>query len=72
MKARADQHQFIAGGGAAPELDGVSFLATMDMARGAHTRMSVILVTLLGQDHLTVLAMQYINAELLERENELE
>ena len=71
-KARDDQHQFIAGGGAAPALDGFSLLATMAMSCGAHAGMRVVLVTLLGKDHPTALAMQDINAELLERETELE
>ena len=67
-KARADQHQVIAGGGAAPELDGVSLPATMAISWRSHAGMSVVLVTLLGKDHPNALAMQDINAELMERE----
>ena len=81
LKARADQHQFIAGGSAAPlledtnmltALDGVSFTSTMDMAREAHTQLRMVLVTLLGQDHPTALAMRDINTDILQRGAELE
>ena len=51
---------------------GVYLLSTLAIARGSHTRLGVVLVTLLGQDHLTVLAMRYINEELLEMEMKLE
>ena len=56
LKARVSQHQVIADGGATPSLadaatlafpDGVSLLATLDMARGAHARRWVLLDTLL-------------------------
>ena len=46
--------------------------ATMAMAQRAHAHMRVVLVTLLGQDHSTVMAMQDINAYILESEIELE
>ena len=47
--------------------DGVSFPDTIAMARGAHAWMRVVLVTLLGQEHPTVMDMRDINVELLER-----
>ena len=81
LKSRAEQHQVIAGGGTAPSLadaatltatNGVSLPATMAMAQRAHAHMRVVLVTLLGQDHSTVMAMQDINAYILESEIELE
>ena len=81
MKARSDQHQVIVDGDAASSLEdaatlmapyGVSFLSTMAMVQGAHARLRVVLFTLLGQDYPTALAMRDINAELLEREEELE
>ena len=81
QKARTDQHMVIAGGASAPSLAdadmlvapyGLSLSATLTMAQGAHERLRVVLITLLGQDHPTTLAMSDINADLLERETELE
>ena len=46
--------------------------ANMTIAWGSHTQLRVVLVTLLGQDHYTALAMRGINTKLLEREKELE
>ena len=78
LKARVDQHQVIAGGGASPSLedaskmvatDGVSFPATLSMARRSHAWMRVVLDTLIVQDHSTI---QDVNEELLEWESELE
>ena len=69
-KARADQHQVIADSVAAPSLeesatltapDWVYFLANLAMAHGAHTRLRVVLDTLLGREHSTAQAMRYIN-----------
>ena len=81
LNPRTDQHQVIAGGGDAPSLedaatltapDGVSLQANLSMARGAHTRLRVVLDTLLGQDHPAAQAMQDINEDILEREINLE
>ena len=72
---------FIAGGSSAHSLAnadtlvapyGVSLLATLTMAQGDHAKLRVVLITLLGQDHPTTLAMSDINADLLEKETELE
>ena len=73
-KIHADQNHSIAGGVATPSLvdtttltalDNVSFLFTMDMARVSQARLNVVMVTLLGQDHPTVLAVRDINADIL-------
>ena len=70
LKARADRHQVIAGGGAAPSLadaatimapDGVSLPATLSVSRGAHTWLRVVLVTLFGPDYPTTLEMKEVN-----------
>ena len=67
VKAPANQHQVIAGGGAAPSLadaatltapDGVSLSATLAMAWGSYLRLRVVLVTLFGPDHPTTLAIE--------------
>ena len=74
LKACVDQHQVIAGGGATPSLenattlaasDGLSLLATLAMARGYHTRLRVVLCTLLGRYHPFAHAMQAVNEELI-------
>ena len=74
LKSRTDQHQVITGGGAAPSLAdtvtlmapyGVSFAATLSMVQGAHMRIRLVLVTLLGQDHPTALAMRDLNEEVM-------
>ena len=74
LKAHSEQHQVIAGGGAAPSLvdaatmtapDGVSLQATLVMAQGPHKRMRVVLDTHLGWDHPSAQSMQDINKELL-------
>ena len=70
LKACSNQHQVITGGVAAPYLadedtlidpDGVSLPATLAMARGSHTRLRVVLVTLFRPYHPTVLAMKDVN-----------
>ena len=70
LKNRSDQHQVIAGSGAAPSLadtatltapDGVSLLVTLVMAQGPHAGLTVFLVTLFGQDHPIVIAMREVN-----------
>ena len=77
LKARTDQHQVIAGSGAAPYLaeastltatEGVSLPATLTMERGSHTRIRVFLVTLFGPDHPKALAMRDVNTDIMERE----
>ena len=74
LKARIEQHQVIAGGGAAPSLsgastltapDGVYLLSNLSMARGSHAQLRVVLVTLSVQDHPIALAMRDLNAGLL-------
>ena len=81
LKARSDQHQVITGGGADPSLanmatlmapDGVYLPATLAMAQGYHTKLMVVLVTFFGPDHPTVLAIGVVNAEIMDRETELE
>ena len=81
LKASADQHQVIAVGGAAPSpaytamltaTDGVSLTSTLDMARGYHARLRVVLTTLFRPDHPTALARKEVNSEIMERETELE
>ena len=52
--------------------DGASLTETMATTRWSHTRLRVILVTMLGRDHPTVLYMRDINTNLLETETELE
>ena len=80
LKARADQHQIIAGGGAAPSLSdaatlmvpyGFSLLSTLAMKQGSHSRLRVVLVTLFGADHPTELEMNEVNTEITERDTEL-
>ena len=44
----------------------------MSIVRGAHARLRIFLVTLLGQDNPTALDRRYINPDLLEIEMELE
>ena len=70
LKNRSDQHQVIAGSGAAPSLadtatltesDGVSLLATLAMARGSQSRLRVVLVTLFGPDQPTTLEIKEVN-----------
>ena len=67
LKARADQHQVIAGGGAASSLadaapltspDDVTLPATLVMALGSHVGLRTVLVTLFGPDHPTALSMK--------------
>ena len=74
LKACAYQNQVIAGGGTALSLadtatltasDEVSLSPTLTMARGAHTRLRVVLVTLFGPDHPTELAMRYVNMDIM-------
>ena len=69
------------GGSAAPSLadavtlaapDGVSLSTTLVMAQGGHTWLRVVLATLFGTNHLTALAMKEVNAEIMERETEIE
>ena len=66
LKARTDQHQLIMGGGATPSLTdaatltapyGVSLTNTLAMTWGSHSRLRVVLFTLLGKDHPAALAM---------------
>ena len=80
LKARADQHQIIAGDGAAPSLAdaatlmvlyGVSLLSNLAMTQGSHSRLRVVLVTLFGTDHPTELEMKEVNTEIMERDTEL-
>ena len=54
----------------APE--GVYLPDTLDMARGSHTWLRVVLTTLSGKNHPTTLAMKELNTEIMERETELE
>ena len=70
LKAWADQHQVITGGGAAPYLadastltatDRVSLTATLLMARGGNARMRVVLSTLFGPNHLTAMSTDELN-----------
>ena len=81
MKARVDQNQGIADGTAAPSLSDADTLMvpcsvylpdTLDMARGSHTCLRVVLTTLSGKNHPTTLAMKELNMEIMERETELE
>ena len=81
LKARTDQHQVIVVNGAEPYLDdmakltvpdGVFLPDTMTMVRGSHARLRVVLATLFGQDHPTVLATKDMNSEIMGREMELE
>ena len=81
MKSWADQHQVIAGAGATPSLadvatltapDGVSLTATLAMTRGAHARLKVVLDTLFGTNHTTVMSMKEVNVDIMERETYLE
>ena len=82
LTARADQHHVIEGGSASPTLDdvstlrapyGVSLPATLIMTWGVQKkRIRVFLVTLSLQDHPTTLSLRDVNAELLERDTELE
>ena len=67
LKARSNQKQVIAGGATAPSLDGIATLtapdrvslpATLAMARGDHTRLKVVLITLFGPYHPTTLSMK--------------
>ena len=80
LKACVDQHQVITGAGAATSLwdvamltaiYGVSLPSTLAMPWWGHLRLRVILVTLLGQDHPTVLVMRDVNLDLMERETKL-
>ena len=81
LKARADQHQVIIGSGADPYLadtaklmapERVSLLAILAMKQGTHTLLRVVLVTFFVLDHHTELSMRDVNAEIVERETELE
>ena len=79
LQACSDQHQVIAGSATNPSYastltapDGVSLMATLDMAQGSHMRLRVVLDTLLGQEHTTTQTMRDINKELLERDIDLE
>ena len=81
MKDRANQYQVVAFGSATPSLadaailtapDVVSLPSTLAISQGAHTQLRVILSTLFGTDHPTVLAMKEANVEIMERETDLE
>ena len=70
LKACVDQHQVIAGNGAAPSLadaniltdpGGVSLLSTLSMVWGTHMWLRVVLVTLFGPDHPITLLMKEVN-----------
>ena len=52
--------------------DVVSLLATMVIEQGPHARLRVVLVTLIGQEHPNTLATRDTNAEILEKDMELE
>ena len=80
MKARTNQHQVIAGGGAAPSLadvlilttpDKVSLPDTLDMERGPHMRLRLVLINLFVPDYPTVLDMREVNTEIMKTETEL-
>ena len=80
LKDRTNQHQVIVGGGDAPSLadaatltspDGLYLLATLDIARGPHTQLRVVLFTLIGTYHSTTLEMKELNTEIIEREMEI-
>ena len=70
LEARADRNQVITGNGATPSLDdaftlmvpdGVSLPVTLAMAQGSHKWMRVVLDTLFGPNHPTVLEMKEVN-----------
>ena len=70
LKDDANQHQVIAGGGAAPSLSDADTLMvpcsvylpdTLSMAWGAVMRLRVVLANFFGPDHPTVLALKEVN-----------
>ena len=75
LKDRVDQHQVITVGGTDTSLaaastltaqDGVSFLATLAKAQGAHAWLRVVLDIFLGQDQPTAQNIHAINKDILE------
>ena len=70
LKARSDQHRFIAGDGNAPSLAdaatltapyGVSLPATLSMVQGAYILMRVVLVILFRPDQPATLSIREVN-----------
>ena len=81
LKAHANQHHFIAGGGSAPTLadtayltapDGPYFPKTAAMARSAHTCLWVIQDNLQGRYHPSTQGMYAVVLSLMDQDNEFE
>ena len=81
MKNRADRHNLMAGGHAAPSLvdakelvapDGVTILTSHRQSRGQHNRLRILGYALFGERHTSSKQLKTFGQEMGRQEQELE